>query len=490
MYRYLNLLSLLFLLSFCSCATKNSISALINKKAHDRDGIYYIEFEQAKDASKIQTELTEKGYQVKEGYYFDGLEKKEEKYKFLWFYGPEYESLKGVRARERKRDKLIANGDMVSFKALRSQFPEAIKKAPELEALAFVNSLDDAKIYHETFTNQKLSSTETSARQWVNSAGDLLKFRKIYGVSDFTDQKILDLIPLSNKEDAKILLDHFYDSKHSAKIEINYLTKVSDVEELISSDAAKKHLDISDSFKISSKNSVENLAKALEEKLEPGTYRKNLITAVYDKHILSALNLSETSLSFSDVDKINNYIDKNLKSINPEYLDDKNKRTVQIVHNSMYKGHDFFPLFYQEIDQTFIKWNWKYGFNFLSGVSQILEIKASKREDRNNIPQGSSLEKIFFEEVYNKEFSALKIIDSIDDYSYIMMRGLYFLKSNKKTTLPFHVIFKLDKEDKSFAIDEMIISNLGSSQTYYDGKVKSQVYYYDADSKKMKRRGK
>jgi len=493
MNRHITLLNILAIFSFLfiyGCATKNSITAMIDKKAHDRDGIYYIEFEKSKDAESIKSQLAEKGYQVKEGYYFDGLEKKEDRYKFLWFYGKEYESLKGVRSKERKRDQLIANGDMGSFKKLQSQFPETLKKAPEVEALAFVNSLDDAKIYHETFKDQNLSSTESTAQQWVKTADDLLKYRNIYGVSSYTDQKILDLIPESNETDARIFLDHFYDSKHSADIEINYLSKVSDISDLVTSDVAKKHLGISDNFSLANKKNVQDLAKALESKLNSKTDSKKLITALYDQHILSVLKLSEASLTFNDIDKITGYIDKNLKSLNPGYTTDKNQRTVKLIHGSMYKGYDFFSLFYEEIDQTLRKWNWKYGFTYLPHVSQITNIKASQREDRSDIPQGSTLNQIFFEEVYNKEFSPLRMEDNLDDYSYIMMRGVYFLDSNKKNDLPFHVIFKLDKEDKSYEIDEMILSNLGSSQTYYDGKNKSQVYYYDSVSQKMKRRGK
>ena len=474
---------------FSSCASKKSIAALIDKKAHDRDGIYYIEFEKAQDAKPIQEELAEKGYTVKEGYYFDGLEKKEDRYKFLWFYGKEYESLKGVRAKEKKRDALISNGDMSSFKKLQIEFPEVIKKAPELEALSYIKSLDDAKEYHNTFTDQQLSITEQKSQQWVLSAADLLTYRKIYGVSDFTDFKILELIPLSDETDAKILLDHFYDSKHTSEIEINYLSKVSEISNLISTEVSKKHFGIPANFQLNSKNDVKNLSKAMEGKISNPENLERLQTSLIDQHIVSALSINPETISFNDISKINEYIGSNLDWVSQKYIDNKNQRTVAFIHDIKYKDYDFFNAFYADIESTFNRWNWKFGFTYLKNQSQINSIRASKREQREIFSASSSLEQIFFEEVYNKEFKSIPTGSSLDDFSYVMLTGKYFLESNELKHLPFHAIFKLDNKSKSYTVDEIILSNLGSTETYFDGKNKSQIYYYDFKTNKMKRRG-
>jgi len=487
---YFALFLLCISLLFQSCATKNSISALIDKKAHDRDGIYYIEFEKPKDATPIQVELAEKGYQVKEGYYFDGLEKKEDRYKFLWFYGKEYESLKGVRAKEKKRDALIAKGDMASFKKLQVDFPEVIEKSPEVEALAYVKSLNDAEEYHKTFPSQKLNVTEEKSQQWVLSAADLLSYRNIYGVSDFTDQKILELIPSTDEINAKILLDHFYDSKHTSEIEINYLSKISEISSLISTEVSKKHFGIPENFQLSNKTDVKKLSEAMEGKISNPQNLNRLQTSLIDQHVLSTLNINPKTISFKDIGRINDYINSDLKWVNQNYKNNKNQRTIKLIHNIKYKEFDFFDSFYEDMESTFSRWNWKFGFTYLNNQCQIHSVRASKRESVDIISTSSSLEQIFFEEVYNKEFKTIPAGASLDNFSYVMLSGEYFLESNELKNLPFHTIFKLDKKNKSFSIDEMILSNLGSNQTYFDGKNKSQVYYYDFQSKKMKRRGK
>jgi len=463
---------------------------MIDKKAHDRDGIYYIEFEKAKDAQTINTQLADKGYKVKEGYYFDGLEKKEDKYKFLWFYGKEYDALKDVRAKERKRDELIANGDMNSFMQLTSEFPEAIEKAPEVEALKYIKSSEDAQLYHETYPKEKLGNTEEISRQWVRTSNDLLEYRNLYGVSQFTDQKITELLPNTDEENAKVLLDHFYDSKHSASIEINYLSKVSTIRKLLKSEAAKKHFDISDGFNIGNLQSVKKLALSLDKTIVSFEDKVRLRSDLYDQHILSAVGKTKETISFKDLKSINDYVDSKLTWVDRDYIAAKGPLSVRMIHESKYQGFDFFEVFYADINGLLSTWNWKYGFSFLSNQSQIHSIRASKRESRESISSASTLEQIFFEEIYNKEFTEISPNSSLDDYSYVMMSGIYPLKSNDLKEMPFHVIFKLKKESKSYEVDELILSNLGSNQTYYDGKNKSQVYYYDYKSKKMKRRGK
>lgn len=486
----LNNLAYLLLISsvlFCSCARQTSISDLISSKKHDRDGIYYVEYKKPQEATPINAELASLGYTVKDGYYWNGLEKKTDKYKFLWFYGKEYESLKEVRTQERSRDSLLANKNMVSFLQAQNQFPQFPIENPEEEALKYLRSMEDITLYHGHYGDKNIDKTEPIAQPLISSVENLHYYRNVYGVSEFTENKIKGFLNTLTRAEAKILIEHFADSRHIEAIELIHLSKSKDISTFAKATAAKKYFDLDPSFPFESKKAVASLKERLDLKLLAEEDIDRLTSSLYDLHIDK--NTSTSRNDFQRINQIMTYAENNADWLGDEYVQNKEVSLIKEINKSKFGRLQFFNQFQNEINKVLQKWVWTDGYRYSNNLILIDSYKGSLRKEQKETSSNSAIDAILFEKLDNMLFSDIVPDTEIDDLSYVRLSGKYTLVKDKKSRLPFHAIFKLDDKSKEYSLTELVITNLGVNNTHSDGKKKNHSLYYDKSNGSLKRKG-
>jgi len=373
--------------------------------------------------------LTALGYTLKEGYYWDGLEKKSDKYKFVWFYGDEYEALKGTRSLERKRDSLLQ----------------------------------------------------------VNNIEDLLAYRKVYGVSDFTENKILQLLGPSNLAEAKILVEHFTDSKHLQKIELNHLSKMQSINDLLKEKTAKKYLDADPNFDFKNKEKIITLTDRINSTLPNSKFIDLVINDLRDKHIEKNVNFYGDAVQ--QIDDYIQYAEDNVEWLGEPYVRNKEMSMVATINHKKYGSYKSFNAFYNDLNKALNAWAWKGGHKYGNKLILVETFKGSSRRKQKEKDPGSMIDDILHQKVDNMIFTDLSEDINMDDLSYVRLAGTYVLKKENKEHLPFHAIFQLDKKDKNYNLTELVITDVGVYNTHFNGKEKNKYFYYDRKTKSLKRKG-
>lgn len=472
----------------CSCARQASITDLIKDKKHDRDGIYYIEYKKPKDPAPIDHTLTSLGYTVKEAYYWSGLEKKTDKYKFLWFYGEEYESLKEVRAQERQRDSLLSNKDMASFIMAQKQYPQFPIENPEEEALNYLKTMEDISLYHREYGDSNLEKTEPYAQELVTNVEKLLLYRNTYGVSEFTESKIMGFLENVNLAEAKILVENFTDSRHIKTIELTHLSKSKNISDFALEPAAKKYFDVDPNFPFGNKKAVIALVEKLNQKLLIDKDITRLTYSCYDLHIEK--NIPGSRSDFKKIELFMEYAENNEEWLGKRYVQNREIALVRKINNSNYGKLPYFNQFNNEVNKILNQWAWKGGYKYGHKLILVESYKGALRKEQSTEGSGSALDNILFEKVDNMVFKDIVTDTQMDDLSYIRMAGNYSLKNEERHHLPFHAIFTLDENSTQYALKELVITDYGVYNTHYNGKKKNKVFYYDKKSGSLKRKGK
>ncbi len=368
------------------------------------------------------------------------------------------------------------------------EYPELkLKDAPRV-GIKQVSNLHDLKAYHLHYKQEEKSKTQSLGITLVNTIDDLILFKSLYGNDEFVDQRLLEFVPTTNLEEAKILSENFPLSKHINKIQLNYLSKVKSIDELIFSKEAEKHFGVNSRFNFKDMEAIQNLAILFESKLPDPVGAFRLKSLLFDKHIDHSIGKLTENTFLKQLDQSLSYV-KRHEWMGAEYTQSKEKRMLDSHHSSSFPKQGF-SLFYLELERLLSIWQWNAETKYITNAIFIESYKGAKRIEKGKSQDKTKIEKILFEEVDNKIFEDLSEGFKLDDFAYIRMSGLYKIHQTTDVRLPFHVVFKLDNQTQSFDLEELIISDKGVSKSFYNGKVYKGSIFYNHLNGKLIRRGK
>jgi hypothetical protein len=376
---------------------------------------------------------------------------------------------------------------MSSFIKALTEYPQFPIENPQEVGLKHIKSIEDLGLYHEHFGDENMGSTELIAQKMVADVEDLLSYRKIYGVSEYTEARIPGLLKDTNLEEAKLLVENFTDSKYITAIELNHLSKTGNITDFLKEETAQKHFDVDPTFPLESKAATIGLREKMTGKLPSSHSTGRLLASLLDSHIEKKVGFFNDE--YDKVEAIVDYAEANKEWIGSNYVRNKEVSLISSINSQRFGAFKSFMPLYKDLDQIMAQWAWRGGYKYGFKLTVVETFKGSLRKEKSSEKKKSALDDIFFEKVDNMVFQDISEEIDLDEYSYLRLSGKYLLTKDSKERLPFHAIFKLDEKNKKYEISELVITDLGVYNTHFDGKDKNKYLYYDKSSGSLKRKG-
>ncbi len=475
----------LLLCALFSCAKKSSLSSLIESKDHDEFGVYHIVFDNPRPAEDVKKELALKGYKVKNGYYFDGLEKKEDRYKFLWFYGKEYQELSSFRINKGKQDSLLALKSFPSYLEALQLSPKLKSKDTPQKGLEFVSNMRDAQLYLSHYDGQKIELLKNHVLELPLGADDLIAYKNQFGIDNMILQKTHSGLPFFSKEELSKILQSYGDTNIAYQIKIQHLSNAEDMNELKRIDKSYNLMPALTSIDYSDINGLSEKKVEIKKHITGNSNIQRLTASLLDKYVDKNIRIPDNATAHQVFDIKRTFIQNRIEVFGQRYYTTKMMAMTNKINGAF--NFEFTEGVIGDLNKLFKAWEWNAGNQFVQNSVLLENVRASKKQDKKE--ENSMLEAILFEEVYNKKFEELSSESSLDNISYLMIEGTYLLEGKSIQRFPFHAIYSFnEKGENSIRIDEFVLANQGTPYTYFDGKKRGGKFYYDRDHPRLMRR--